>query len=171
MWKSLPDDAVFLDEILTPDCHWPHLRRLQLRGVFAYVRSLRTILNAHKATLRSLEIGDISLVDFDGEPQPWNSVFKFLNSSLKLEDVRFVGYLLSLDNEAWYACENVPAMPHTLQTTSCLKHRVEHFVIRGGRFPLAFPAAMPTTPRSWADSYRRLIGDSSWSFVPHMLHI
>ena len=159
--------VIGLSQLIQFRCHWPQLKRLELSGLCSTDKALREFISSHASTLRVLELGDILLIEDEELPGnhrgAWVSMILFLRQTLSLQKVRLDGYLQASSSEAWcihdpdldgYWTDGRPPPP----VGSCVKHRVERFVIEGGELPL---------PRGDFDYFE---GDDSWTYCWQMQH-
>lgn len=167
---------VRLSELFEAGAHWPNLKRLKLQALRATDISLRTLLTAHAATLRSLELAhmDLERYQLDGKRchGSWVETILFLQSSLSLETVRLGGNLSNRWDEAW-GIHDPDESDHWLrwgdgipEEGSCLKHRIEQFVVEGGACPLPMPHDAKES-----GGWECVLGfcvDRSWDLLPRI---
>ncbi len=139
-----------LDELFRKQTYWPTLNTLCLAAVNASFRPLKTLLEAHAHTLRTLGLSDMTLHKEPGDQNdpaaPWMSIIQSMHVDLNLTHIRFHGRLHSY-SEVWatkigiyhydrphwkgggiqtYVCQNCPA------------HDIEHYILHGGDCRLRF---------------------------------
>ena len=142
---------VKLSELFGAGAHWPNLKRLKLQALSATDINLMELLTAHATTLRSLELAHIILEHYrlNGNEchGSWVELIVFLQSSLSLDTVRLHGNLSNRWDEEWFIHDpdesefwhSVGLSDERPEKGSCLKHRIERFVVEGGVCPLAMP--------------------------------
>lgn len=168
---NAPEANINLSQLIELRCYWPNLKRLALQAIYCTNEALRAFLTSHASTLRTLKLAYIDLVQNPATPNDytgsWVSKMLFLEQTLSLEEVQLNGNYSNSRDEAWpihdpsdanyWWCMGTPKgkIP---PVGSCLKHRIEQFLVEGGNFPLPVPKArMP-----W--QYLSFPGDDSWSF-------
>lgn len=159
---------VKLSELFGAGAHWPNLKRLKLQALGATDISLKKLLTTHAASLRSLELAHIILEQYqqDGEERrgSWVEIIPFLQTSLRLDTVRLGGYLRNGWDEKWILRDPdesyhwLPEAKQPPERGSCLKHRVERFVVEGGPCPLLMP-------HEAAERDCVGFGDESWRYL------
>ena len=167
--------TVMLSKLFEAGAHWTNLNRLKLGTVKATDTSLMNLLTTHATTLRSLELANIYLEGYqrDGKDYhgSWVDIILFLQRSLSLGTLRLGGYLSNGLDEAW--CLHDPDESEhwhnrdlRLEEGSCLKHRIERYIVEGGTCPLPMPhEAKASGGWNYIDSG----GDSSWAFTSELL--
>ena len=166
-----------LAQIITPGAHWPSLRRLKLHHLESTDVELMGLLTSHAASLKFLDLGTIRLARYqvDGKEfhGSWVEMILFLQTFLHLKSVHLGGFLINEFDEAWSLWD--PDKPtHNLKvherpkSGSCLKHRIERFIVEGGTCPLPMPHEAQASG-GW-DSID-FGGDSSWAHDPELLQI
>ena len=162
-----------LSELFEAGAHWPNLKRLKLQALRSTDVSLREFLKAHATTLRSLELAHIDLersqLNRKERPGSWVEIIVFLQSSLSLTTVRLDGNLSNRWDEGW--CIHDPddsdywsRFGGSLEEGSCLKHRIERFVVEGGACPLPMPHEAEESG-GW-DCVLGFGVDRSWDLLP-----
>ena len=156
-----------LSEIIDPKIHWPYLKRLKLQALAATDVRLKNLLTRHTTTLRSLELVHFKLEPYqlDGKDchGSWIELIVFLQSSLSLESVRLNGELSNGSDEEWLAYDSGDSDIRCdgPQKGPSLKHRINTFIVEGGKCPLPFPHA-PDKPADW-----KHLTDYSWTSGRH----
>lgn len=109
----------------------------------------------------------------------WFSVHLFLESDLKLDELRLDGVLSNYWNEAWSIHDidkdeywaGLGRFENRPSPELFLKHRVERFVVHGGDFLLPLPvglySAVKDSPCERFGS--KMPGDASWHFGDKIL--
>ena len=162
--------VIKFSELFGAGAHWPNLERLKLRTVKAAQTSLINLLTTHAASLRSLELADINLERYRLDEKEycgsWVDIIIFMQHSMSLETVRLGGYLSNGLDEVW--CLHDPDESdywHDVGTRpeegSCLKHRIERYIVEGGTCPLPSPH---DAKESGGWNCIDFDGDSSWQF-------
>lgn len=174
-------DVVDLSHLLEYRTYWPCLRRLHLQAMSTTELFLRKFLTTHMSTLRSLELKHLDLDMHESESGEvrgsWVSIILFLQSDLELKDVRLGGNLSNNWDEAWCIHgpdeddQSVDIQRSSNSGGSCLKHRIERFVVHGGEFPLMLPENMEDVDdhQPYSYFYERHAGDRSWYFCHQLL--
>lgn len=175
VWVCDSSWTLKLSEILEARAHWPHLKRLKLGSVRATEISLMNLLMTHATSLESLELADVYLEGYhqDGKEchGSWVEILLFLQRYLCLKTCRLGGILSNGLDEAWELRDpdesefwrDACGRP---KEGSCLKHRIERFVVEGGTCPLPTPHA---AKESGGWSYIDLGGDRSWRFYSELV--
>ena len=139
---------IMLSEMFEAGAHWPNLERLKLGAMKATDTSLMNLLTTHATSIRSLELADIYLEGYRRDEKEyhgsWVDIILFLQRSLSLQTVRLSGFLSNGLDEIWCLLDpdqsdywrDVDGRP---EEGSCLKHRIEQFVVEGGTCPLPMP--------------------------------
>lgn len=144
------------------------LKRLMLRSMSCHEATLRTIILRNAATLRSLELGRIYLLNEETsstEVGPsWVSTIRFLQSTLKLNHVMLDGYLANGKNESWKthpleACRTkIDTDSNLYHGENSLRSRIERYILHGGECPISGDN-FSNWEREWVEAKR---GDYSW---------
>ncbi len=142
-----------LDALFRKQTYWPSLNTLCLTAVNASFRPLKTLLEAHAHTLRTLELSDITLhkrlQDQNDPAAPWISLIQLMHEDLKLTHTRLHGRLHSY-SEVWATKigEYHYDRPHWkgggIQThfcQNCPAPEIEHYILHGGECWLRFPGS------------------------------
>lgn len=157
--------------------YWPRLKTLQLQAIRTSESALRAFLIAHTLTLGSLELRDMFLHEVGSSRGPWVSIILFLESALNLEKVRLGGILSNGSNEGWYVHDpdeiefwgtrgTHPNLPPP--KGSCLKHRIEQFIVKGGEVPVPIPVGTVDLQLQF-EKWSQLHGDESCDFFYPLL--
>lgn len=166
LWND-PSAYPNLSQLIEFRHHWPNLKRLKLQALNCTEEALTAFLTLHATTLRVLTLKHIDFVEdlenTNGHRDSWVGMILFLEKALSLEKVRFAGILATPWDEAWYIHDpshstywyKIGKEPPPVG--SCLKHRLERFVVEGGQFP--FPMPIPGMRGQY-----RYSGDNSWEF-------
>ena len=163
--------AIMLPDLFEARAHWPSLERLKLMTIKATDTSLMNLLATHATSLRSLELADIYLEGYRLDEKKchgsWVEIILFLQRSLSLKTIRLGGYLSNELDETW--CSHDPDesdywryVDGRPEEGSCLKHRIERFIVEGGTCPLPMPHEAKASG-GWNCIY--FGEDSSWASV------
>lgn len=147
---SLPenDEPSFSRELATllaERSYWPSLQCLNLRGFKTSEQMIRSFLENHSSTLRSLELGNIYLTEGSegvcSSDSSWTSIILSLRDSFALEHVRFLGGLEMAD---WKWRTTFPDFIHRLRNDEkdlprfdqeTLLRRIEYCIINKAPLP------------------------------------
>ncbi|MCJ1466962.1 hypothetical protein MMC07_005584 [Pseudocyphellaria aurata] len=147
--------VIELGQLLKIRKRWSTLQRLVLQGFCTKESYLKKILAYHADSLMSLGLSNMEFeLLTNGRLRSSGSIFsliKFLQSSMRLEQVQFSGTFCNQFDESWI----VNFGDKYADDHECLKSRVENFIVHGGQFPLREPKGDP----GWKSQ-----GDDSWRF-------
>lgn len=155
--------------------HWPNLKRLKLGSMKATDISLMNLLTIHATSLQSLELVNIYLegyrlseIEHHGS---WVTILLSMQRSLSLKIVRLSGYLSNEWDEAWliHDPDESEYWYHRdlrPEEGSCLKHRIERFIVEGGTCPLPMPHE---AKESGGWNCIDFGADPSWVFDPEVM--
>lgn len=157
------------------------LRRLKLQGLQTSESYLRSFLTRHSSTLRSLKLANMELIEgieadssMFGSSGSWASIIRFLATDLRLLRMKFKGnftnttpqgWCVRLRYENWRCCELHVGGDDPWRRSdapsgeSCLKYRIEKFIVEGGECPL---------DQLEEDGCALYPYDTSWSFSSPM---
>jgi hypothetical protein len=138
---------------------WPNLTKLRIAGVNVDGKSLLELLLRHSATLRSLELANISLWgggEFGTVGISWITVFQTLREKLSLDRVNFSGGLLNGGWDGWELSSKIS--PYGL------KDRIEYYIIHGGECPLPMDDIEHLGEPERIRMLAALPGDASWRY-------
>jgi len=102
---------------------WPELRELKLEALCAHEDAFVEFLDRHKASLKTLCLGDIELAT-DGDKLP--SILTFFQSirgSLRLQTCRITGNFTNRIDQAWY-------VDTEYQQQNCFRDQLEAYLCR-----------------------------------------
>lgn len=157
---------VHLPEGITNGLYWNRLRILSLRAMTAAEASLRTFLQNHAATIRSLELSDIifnpNILPDQSGPDAWVHFIQFLEQEMSLESVRFDGFFSNLRaGEGWLTHDADLTDPSVRYSDDCLKYQIERFITHEGPLPFG-DMDEPHYLGDWRWVYQ---DDISWQYV------
>ncbi|KAK9321775.1 hypothetical protein V1517DRAFT_159991 [Lipomyces orientalis] len=175
-----PHAVIHLPQVIDETIRWEYLRRLSLQAVATTEGCLRSLLQRHARSLRSLELSNIKFEDAAIPNQDrrgsWIQFIHFLRQTLSLEHVRFNGCFSNSWNEAWITRDADDERLFDLSGVSapypddCLKYRIERFVTHGGVSPFTartvkdYENMFPYYNLPWTFDE-----DRSWSFAPPLI--
>lgn len=139
----------------------PHLESLSIKACICHDEDLMHFLKIHSASLRTLELSNISLLGSSDHRECWVRLIKRLQTELKLKSMLFSGWFSNGGRQQWFVAKDTAGPGR-------LKSRVQKFVVDQSirECPLETAAIEPTQgdvarPANGQEYH----GDLTWAMV------